>query len=177
MEERLIFAGFGGQGVMLMGKLLAYGGMIDGKNVSWLPSYGPEMRGGTANCHVIISDDPIGSPIVTDATIVVAMNKPSLERFEKDLVSNGRLFINSSLIDIDPKRNDIKAFAIDTIEAANKLGNSKVANMVMFGAINKICNLIKENTVDLALQEVLGKEKENLIEINKIAIEKGREMF
>jgi Pyruvate ferredoxin/flavodoxin oxidoreductase. len=110
MIEQVIMAGFGGQGVMSMGQLLAYSGMLEGKNVSWLPSYGPEMRGGTANCNVIVSDDEIGSPIVTEATAVIAMNLPSLDKFEHSVMPGGTLIINSSLIERKCSRTDIDVF-------------------------------------------------------------------
>src|SRR5690554_7242810 len=104
--QQVIIAGFGGQGVMSMGQLLTYAGMLEGKNVSWLPSYGPEMRGGTANCNVIISDDEVGSPIVTKASAVIALNRPSLDKFEDAVVPGGLLFINSTLIDRKAERDD-----------------------------------------------------------------------
>ena len=107
MTERIICAGFGGQGVLLMGQLLAYAGMREDKDVSWIPSYGPEMRGGTTNCSVIVSDEQIGSPVVVEADTVIVMNRPSLEKFEKSVVPGGKLFINSTLIDIKATRDDI----------------------------------------------------------------------
>lgn len=137
MIEQVIMAGFGGQGVMSMGQLLAYSGMLEGKNVSWLPSYGPEMRGGTANCNVIVSDDEIGSPIVTEATAVIAMNLPSLDKFEHSVMPGGTLIINSSLIERKCSRTDIDVFYIPANEIADELGNNRVANMVMLGAYLK----------------------------------------
>src|SRR5690554_2087593 len=121
MEERLIIAGFGGQGVMSMGQLLTYSGMIENKNVSWLPSYGPEMRGGTANCNVIVSDGLIGSPVVTEATTAIVMNKPSLDKFEEDVVEDGNILINSSLIDKKTNRTDVKAYYVPANDIANEL--------------------------------------------------------
>ena len=112
MNLQMIFAGFGGQGVLLMGQLIAYAGMVMGKEVSWMPSYGPEMRGGSANCSVVVSDEPVGSPRVEDADVVVAMNKPSLAVFEKSVVPGGLLIYNSSLIDVKPTRTDIRVAAI-----------------------------------------------------------------
>ena len=112
MEQQIIVAGFGGQGVLLMGQLLAYAGMLEGQEVSWMPSYGPEMRGGSANCAVVISDRPVGSPKVEDATAVIAMNRPSMEQFEKNVVPGGGLLYNSSLIEVKPTRDDIRVVAV-----------------------------------------------------------------
>jgi len=112
MNKEMIFAGFGGQGVMLMGQILAYAGMLEGQQVSWFPAYGPEMRGGTANCSVFIGDEPVGTPIVTDPSVVVAMNLPSLDKFESALPAGGTLLINSSLIDRKPHRTDVKTYFI-----------------------------------------------------------------
>jgi 2-oxoglutarate ferredoxin oxidoreductase subunit gamma len=142
MIEQVIMAGFGGQGVMSMGQLLAYSGMLEGKNVSWLPSYGPEMRGGTANCNVIVSDDEIGSPIVTEATAVIAMNLPSLDKFEHSVMPGGTLIINSSLIERKCSRTDIDVFYIPANEIADELGNNRVANMVMLGAYLKKTGIV-----------------------------------
>ena len=133
--SRVICAGFGGQGVMSMGQLMTYAGMLENKEVSWLPSYGPEMRGGTANCAVTISDQPVGSPIITDdATAAVIMNSPSLTKFEGDVVPGGVILINSSLVHEKCSRDDIEAYYIDANELSNELGGPKFANMVMLGA-------------------------------------------
>ena len=134
MTHEIIMAGFGGQGVMAMGKILVEAAMEEGKNVSWLPSYGPEMRGGTANCSVIVSDEPIGAPIVTEATAAIVMNRPSLDKFENDVIPGGALFINSSLIDKKASRDDIKVYYVPANDIANELGTDKVANIVMLGA-------------------------------------------
>jgi 2-oxoglutarate ferredoxin oxidoreductase subunit gamma len=138
MAHEIIMAGFGGQGVMAMGKILVEAAMEEGKNVSWLPSYGPEMRGGTANCSVIVSDEPIGAPIVTEATAAIVMNRPSLDKFENDVIPGGALLINSSLIDKKATRNDIKVYYIPANDIANELGTDKVANIVMLGAYLKV---------------------------------------
>lgn len=176
LNERIIMAGFGGQGVMSMGQLLSYAGMIEGKHVSWLPSYGPEMRGGTANCNVIVSDKPIGSPIVTEATAVIAMNRPSLDKFEHYLVKDGILLINSSLIDRKAQRTDIKAFEIPANEIAYELGSGKVANMVMLGAYIELTKAVKVETVVEALKKVFGPSKKDLIPVNEAALAKGAEL-
>ena len=171
-----IFAGFGGQGVMLMGQLLAYSGMYEGKNTTYVPSYGPEMRGGTANCSVVVSDELIGSPVISVPNIVVAMNRPSMENFEGMIQSGGTLFYNSSLIDVKPKRTDIKVVAIPANEIATELGSSRVANMVVLGAILKSTTVVHIDTVMKVLQEkVLTGKKKDLVAVNRKAIEKGME--
>ncbi|NBI07757.1 2-oxoacid:acceptor oxidoreductase family protein [Senegalia massiliensis] len=177
MQERVIMAGFGGQGVMSIGQLLTYAGMIENKNVSWLPSYGPEMRGGTANCNVMVSDTNIGSPIVTEATAAIVMNRPSLDKFEKDIVKDGNLLINSSLIDREVERDDLKAYYIPANEIANELGNSRVANMVMLGAYLELTNAVKIESILEAFKKVFGESKSHLIPINKEALEKGAEII
>lgn len=174
MAEQIIIAGFGGQGVMSMGQLLTYAGMLEGKNVSWLPSYGPEMRGGTANCCVIISDEMVGSPIVTSATAVIALNRPSLDKFEDAVEPGGLLFINSSLIDRKAVRDDIQVFYIPANDIANELGNSKIANTVMLGAyLAKVENSVSVNGVLEALKKVLGPSKLGLIPVNEEALKQG----
>jgi len=175
MEERIIIAGFGGQGVMSMGQLLTYSGMIENKNVSWLPSYGPEMRGGTANCNVIVSDGLIGSPIVTEATTAIIMNKPSLDKFEEDVVSEGKLLINSSLIDRKTSREDVDAYYIPCNDIALELGNLKIANMVMLGAYLELTKTVEVSSIIEAFKKVFGESKAHLIPINQKALEKGAE--
>jgi 2-oxoglutarate ferredoxin oxidoreductase subunit gamma len=175
-EEKIIMAGFGGQGVMSMGQLLTYAGMIEEKNVSWLPSYGPEMRGGTANCAVIVSDKQVGSPIITnDATAAIVMNRPSLDKFEDDIRKDGKLLINSSLIEKKATREDLTVFYIKANDIANDLGNAKVANMVMLGAYLEITKVVKVESVIEALKKVFGPAKEHLVPLNKDALEKGAE--
>jgi 2-oxoglutarate ferredoxin oxidoreductase subunit gamma len=175
IKQEIICAGFGGQGIMAMGQLLTYAGMIEGKNVSWLPSYGPEMRGGTANCNVIISDTPVGSPIVTEATGAIVMNLPSLIKFEKDVIKDGLLLINSSLINKQSKREDINTYYIPANEIADKLGNGKAANMVMLGAFLEITNIVQIDSILAAFKKVFGPSKEHLIPMNKEALQKGAE--
>lgn len=171
-----IFAGFGGQGIMLMGQLLAYAGMYENKKVTYFPSYGPEMRGGTANCSVVVSDDPVASPVISEPDIVVAMNRPSLERFEKTVKPGGILLYNSSLIDIRPKRSDIKVIPVQANDIAVELGNSKVANMVMLGTIIKNTNVVSFDTIISLLQKTFSGKKQGLIAVNKAAIERGMEI-
>lgn len=175
MEERLAIAGFGGQGVMAMGQLLTYAGMIEEKHVSWLPSYGPEMRGGTANCSVVISTEAVGSPVVVSASTAIVMNKPSLDKFEPIVVKGGKLFINSSLIDRKSSRDDISVYYVPANEIAEKLGNMRVANMVMLGAYIEATKIVKMESVLEAFTKVFGEKKAKLIPINKEALEKGAE--
>jgi 2-oxoglutarate ferredoxin oxidoreductase subunit gamma len=174
MTHEIIIAGFGGQGVMVMGQLLTYAGMIEGKNVSWIPSYGPEMRGGTANCSVIISDEPIGAPIVSESTAVVAMNLPSLEKFEPTLKPEGILLINSSLIEQDAQRSDVKVYKLAVNDIANELGNTKVANMVALGAIVATTKAVSAASVLQAFEKMFAKKPE-LLEINRLALSAGAE--
>lgn len=173
MDARLVIAGFGGQGVMAMGKLLTYAGMIENKEVAWLPSYGPEMRGGTANCNVVISEEPVASPVVTEATAVLIMNKPSLDKFEGDIIPGGQLFINSSLIDQKAKRTDIEAYYVAANDIANEIGNARVANMVMLGAYLEKSKAVKNESVLTAFLKVFGENKTKLIPINEKALLAG----
>ncbi|MCF6464638.1 2-oxoacid:acceptor oxidoreductase family protein [Clostridium sp. Cult2] len=176
MEERIIIAGFGGQGVMAIGQLLTYAGMIEGKYVSWLPSYGPEMRGGTANCGVIVSSEPVGSPVVVNSTTAIVMNKPSLDKFEPTVDKGGKLFINSSLIEQKSKREDIEVFYIPANEIADELGNMRVANMVMLGAYLEATKTVDIESILKGFTKVFGENRAHLIPINKEALEKGAEV-
>ena len=176
MMHQIVIAGFGGQGIMTMGQLLAYAGMLEGKEVSWLPSYGPEMRGGTANCHVIISDEgAVGSPIVTDATAVIVMNRPSLAKFEPFTVPQGLLLINSSLITDKPRREDIEVLYVPANEIAEELKDTRVANMVMLGAYLKRANAVSVPSIEGALRKAFGERKADLIPVNMEALSRGGE--
>ncbi len=173
MVERNIFAGFGGQGVLLMGQLLAAAGMKEGKNTSWIPSYGPEMRGGTANCSVMLSEEEIDSPLVTRPTSLIVMNRPSLEKFEDSVVPGGSIFVNSSMIDIKVKRTDVNAYYVPCTEIATELGNPKVSNMIMLGAYIGKSHCVDIETVLEALLEKLGERKAKLIPLNREALKRG----
>lgn len=177
--DTIIFSGFGGQGVMSIGKLVAYAGMLEGKEVSWLPSYGPEMRGGTANCSVIVSNHKIGSPIITNnANVVVAMNLPSLKKFEYSLVPNGLLLVNSSLVNEKTKRTDIKAFYVPANELAlDKCQNIKVANMIMLGAYLELKKSVKGESLIKAFLKVFGENKKHILPLNEKALEIGSEFI
>jgi 2-oxoglutarate ferredoxin oxidoreductase subunit gamma len=174
MTNKIICAGFGGQGLMSLGMLLTYAGMLENKEVSWCPSYGAEMRGGTANCSVVISDVQVGSPVISnDATVVVAMNLPSLLKFEDSLLPGAKIFINSSLIERKTSRTDIDAYYIPANDIAGELGNLKIANMVMLGALLKVLPIVKTESILLAFPKVFGENKAKFVPMNKEAIEKG----
>lgn len=177
LNEKIICAGFGGQGVMAMGQMLTYAGMIEDKQVSWLPSYGPEMRGGTANCNVIVSEKLIGSPIIVDdATCAIVMNLPSLDKFEADLATGGKLLINSSLIEKKATRDDVVPYYIPANEIAIELGNARVANMVMLGAYIELTKAVEVESLHKALMKVFGEKKAHLMDVNKEALRRGAEL-
>ena len=168
--HKLIIAGFGGQGVMLIGQMIAYAGMLEGKEVTWMPSYGPEMRGGTANCTVIVSDKKINSPIISEATSVVAMNLPSMVRFEDTVVPGGKLFVNRSLIKEKPGRDDIDVYYIDANEIAAGLQNDKAANMVILGAIARVTGIVELESIEKVMEKLFICNKSKLIPLNKQAL-------
>ena len=169
-HQEVIFAGFGGQGILSMGKFLAYAGLEENLNVSWFPSYGPEMRGGTSNCSVILSSEDIGSPVVTEATTVVVMNRPSLDKFENTVVPGGVLIIDSNLVDRESKRSDIDIIRIPAQADAIEVGDKRIANMVLLGALIQKTKVISMEAVLKSLKE---HGKEQFFEINKKALEKG----
>ena len=174
MKEQCIFAGFGGQGMLLIGKFLAEAGMETGKHVSWLPSYGPEMRGGTANCSVVVSDKPVASPLIAQADTILAMNKPSLLKFEGDVKPGGLLLINSSIIDIKTSRTDVDAVYVPCNEIAEQVGNLKGPNVVFLGAyIAKKPDVISKEAVINAMRVELGEKKAKFLDGNIKALEAG----
>ena len=173
MTYEIICAGFGGQGVMLIGQLIAYAGMIEGKNVSWVPSYGPEMRGGTANCSVVVSDEPVGSPVISEPNGVIVMNQPSLEKFLPAVKSGGVLVYNSSLITMKETRDDLQIIAAPANDLATELGNSKVANLVALGAFLQKTNVVTADGIGKALEKVLPPHRHKLIPLNLEALKKG----
>lgn len=172
MRQEIIIAGFGGQGVLLMGQILTLAGMLEDKHVSWIPSYGPEMRGGTANCSVIISDEPIGSPVVYEATAVVVMNLQSLNKFEAAVQPKGVLIINSSLIEKAAKRDDIEVYRVPVNDIAAELGNAKMANMVGLGALIAATGAIQSESLYKAFAKKFA-AKPGLLTANKEAIQRG----
>ena len=174
MLNEMIFAGFGGQGVLSMGKLLAYAAMKEGREVSWMPSYGPEMRGGTANCMVNISDNPISSPIVTMYDVVIALNQPSLNKFEPRVKKGGILIWESSTIKEGPTRDDIRVYAIPAVDKANnELKNVQVMNMLILGSLVKLNEIVKKESLLVALKETLPERHHKLIPLNEKAIALG----
>ena len=173
MTNEIIIAGFGGQGVMAIGKSLAEAGMKEGKEVSWLPSYGPEMRGGTANCSVAISEDPIVSPIILEPTELIAMNLPSLVKFEPTVVPGGTIFVNSSIITEKVTRTDVKAVYVPCLDIAQELGNLKVANMVMLGAYIQAMGNLGFDTIKEMLVHMFTGPKAKLVDLNIEALRRG----
>ncbi|MBA7647122.1 Pyruvate synthase subunit PorC [subsurface metagenome] len=176
MLIKTIFAGFGGQGVLLMGRSLAQAAMLEGKNVVYFPSYGPEVRGGTANCTVAISDEEIASPIASSPEFVVVMNQPSLVRFQNHIQSGGVLFVNSSLVDTEILRGDIDIIRVPVNEIAEKLRSPKSANMVMLGTFIKKSNLVSMNTIIESLRNMLDNKKKLLATTEK-ALMAGYELI
>ncbi len=177
MLTEIILSGFGGQGILFAGKNLAYGGMDAGKEISWLPSYGPEMRGGTANCSVCISDEPIGSPLVTEPDILIVMNTPSFDRFESKVKSGGRLYADSSMTERVSERDDIECTYIPASEMAEKHGLKGMANIIMLGKMISDCAAqlpgITIDTVKKAFAGIIPAKKADLIEKNITALELG----
>ena len=173
MKKEIVIAGFGGQGVLLIGQLLAYAGMYEGKNVSWLPSYGPEMRGGTANCSVVVSDEPVASPVINKCDCVIAMNRPSLDKFEQNVLPGGKLFINSSIIDRKAERDDIQVVYCDANGIAESVGNPKGANVAILGALMEKAPVVSNEILGEAIRIELGEKKAKFLEGNMKALEAG----
>lgn len=169
----ILIAGFGGQGVLFAGKCLAYNGLTEGKNVSWLPSYGPEMRGGTANCSVILSDMPVGSPIVSNPDVLIAMNLPSFDKYEDAVVSGGKVFIDESLISRKVKRDDIDAYYIPATKLASDMGAPTLANMILLGKMLKETKAVDFDNIEIGLKKVIPARKADMLEINLNALKLG----
>lgn len=172
MLQDVMFAGFGGQGIMLIGQMIAYAGLAEGKQVSWFPSYGPEMRGGTAYCTVIISDQPIGSPVTGNPSACVVMNRPSLEKFAPTVKPGGLLVVNSSLIPITSGREDIDELRVPCNELAMELGSGKAANMVVLGAFIGRTGVVTLESVDALIDKQFAR-KAQFIPLNKQALRAG----
>jgi 2-oxoglutarate ferredoxin oxidoreductase subunit gamma len=168
--QKLFFSGFGGQGVLMIGRNIAYAAMLEGKEVTFLPSYGPEMRGGTANCTVIVSDKPISSPLVFEADVVCVMNLPSLLKFESLVKPDKYLFINTSIISQPATRTDIRIANVKANEIAKDLGNEKAANMVMLGAIVKDTGVVSFESVEHVMEKTFAGKKPAIIEMNRKAL-------
>ncbi|MBQ1262984.1 MAG: 2-oxoacid:acceptor oxidoreductase family protein [Oscillospiraceae bacterium] len=174
-EKRFLFSGFGGQGILFAGKFVAYKGLMDDKQVSWLPSYGPEMRGGTASCGVIVSDDAVGSPIVSNPNILVAMNLPSLDKYEKTVESGGMIFADSSLIERKVERDDVKVFYIPATRLARENGVPTLANMIIVGKIMKELGEFEGDSLNAALKKVISAKHADMLEVNLKAMRLGAE--
>ena len=174
INEKVIIAGFGGQGVMLMGQLLSYAATDKNLNTLWFPSYGPETRGGTANCSVTISEEYVNSPVISTPDSIIIMNKPSLAKFQPKLKENGHLFVNSSLVTNSEYRKDVQLHAIPANDLALEIGNLKVANMIMLGAYLEITKLFTFEDVITVMEHKFVGEKAKLIAINKKALEVGK---
>ena len=170
---QIMIAGFGGQGVLFAGKFLAYKGMVQNKQISWLPSYGPEMRGGTANCSVVISDTPVGSPIITNPDMLIAMNLPSLQKFVDAVVPGGVIILDSTLIDAKVERTDVKVFYIPATQMAKDAGFSTLANMILTGKALKEMDIVSWEGNRETLESFIPAKKENLIDINCQALQTG----
>lgn len=177
MKEEIIIAGFGGQGVLSMGKILAYAGLMENKEVTWMPAYGPEQRGGTANVTVIVSDERISSPIVSKYDIVVVLNQPSLEKFESKVKPGGLLIYEESTIISPPTRTDIKVHSIAAIDAANEMNNSKAFNMIVLGGLLKLKPMVSIDGVLKGLFKTLPERHHHLIPVNEQAITLGGEII
>ena len=175
MNKEILIAGFGGQGILFSGKFLAYEGLIDGKEVSWLPSYGPEMRGGTANCSIIISDSAVGSPIVSNPDILIAMNLPSLDKYENETKAGGQIFVDSSLIDRKVERTDVETYYIPATKMASDEGLTGLANMIIIGHMIAKSGIVPEENIEKAMQKVVPATKQNMFVLNMKAVKLGFE--
>ena len=172
---QILIAGFGGQGVLFAGKLIAYKGLLEDKQISWLPSYGPEMRGGTANCSVIVSDTAVGSPIVSKPDILVAMNLPSLKKYESEVVSGGTIIVDSTLIAEKVMRDDVNIYYVPATKMATDEGFSTLANMILMGKLMQVCDNVGYAKVEDAVKKVVPPRKANLIDVNLKAVKLGYE--
>ena len=174
MTREYLFAGFGGQGLLFSGKVLAYKGLIEDKHVSWLPSYGPEMRGGTANCSVIISDEPVGAPIISNPDVLVAMNLPSLDKYESAVKPGGTILVDSSLIGRKVERDDVRVFYVPATKLAGENGAPTLANMILAGKLLDSFDEYDEENVRTALGKCVSARHADLLELNMKAMEIGK---
>ncbi|MBO6040307.1 MAG: 2-oxoacid:acceptor oxidoreductase family protein [Oscillospiraceae bacterium] len=174
-NHEIIIAGFGGQGLLFAGKVLAYAGLLENRQLSWLPSYGPEMRGGTANCNVILSDTPVGSPIVQHPTALIVMNTPSLDKYESTVAPGGKIFVDSTLISRKVTREDVEVFYIPATQMASDMEAAGLANMILLGAVLRETACIKDETLPVALHHVIPERKADLFDLNMKAIQAGRD--
>ena len=173
MTNQILLSGFGGQGILFTGKFLAYKGLLADKNVSWLPSYGPEMRGGTANCSVVLSDSPVGSPIITNPDVLIAMNLPSLQKFVDSVVPGGQIYVDSTLISAKVERTDVEVFYVPATQMAKDAGFATLANMILVGKLLKECDAVPYAGNKETLESFIPAKKANLIEVNLQALQTG----
>ena len=171
--QEIILAGFGGQGILSMGKFIAMSGLEENKNVSWLPSYGPEMRGGTANCNVIVAEEEVGSPIINKATAIIVMNQPSLEKFEDYLLPGGVAILDSSLVPVMPKRTDVSVYAIPATEMAYEMGNATFAGVILLGKLIEVTGVVSKESFEKALYKILPPKRHGMIPDEMKALEAG----
>jgi 2-oxoglutarate ferredoxin oxidoreductase subunit gamma len=176
MQQSVVFSGFGGQGALFAGQVLTYAALDSGSNVTWIPSYGPEMRGGVARCTVIISDDEIGSPIVRNPDLAVVFNNPSMEKFQHELKSGGVLVVNSSMVNVPIERDDIIVVQVPGNEIAAEMGDVRMTNMVLLGALLAVAPLVKLDEAGQALRDHLPERKKHLIEPNIQVLQRGYEV-
>ena len=172
---QILIAGFGGQGILFAGKFLAYKGLLEDLQVSWLPSYGPEMRGGTANCSVILSDDPVGSPIITRPDVLIVMNLPSLQKYVDAVVPGGQIYVDSTLIDEKVLRTDVTAYYIPATQMAKDAGVGTLANMIMMGHVLKNNPELSFEGTEVTVQKMVSAKKPELVGLNMKALEAGRD--
>ena len=172
---QILIAGFGGQGILFAGKFLAYKGLVEELQVSWLPSYGPEMRGGTANCNVILSDTPVGSPIVTTPDVLIAMNLPSLQKYVDTVAPGGQVYLDSSLIDVKVERTDVDVFYIPATQMARDNGIATLANMIIIGSLLENHSELSFDGVQAVVEKLVPPKKAALVELNMKALQLGRE--
>ncbi len=168
-----LFAGFGGQGILFSGKFLAYKGLMAGKNVSWLPSYGPEMRGGTASCSVVLSETPIGSPIVSNPDVLIAMNLPSLDRYENSVAPGGTIFVDSSLIERKVQRQDVTVYYVPATQMASDNNMPTLANMILMGKVLAVLGENDPQQIENALKKVISAKHSDMLGVNLTALEMG----
>ncbi len=169
----VLLAGFGGQGILFAGKVMAYSGLVDGAEISWLPSYGPEMRGGTCNCSVVLSNDAIGSPLVVNPDVLIAMNKPSLLKFMDNVVSGGTIIVDSSTVDVKVERTDVTVYYVPATRLADEGGLKGLANMILVGKLFKETCFVSQDSLDKGLLKCIPPKKEAMIESNKKALAIG----
>lgn len=173
MKKEIIISGFGGQGVLSMGKILAYSGLMEGKEVTWMPAYGPEQRGGTANVTVIVSDDKVSSPILSAYDVAIILNQPSLEKFEPKLKPGGILIYDGYGIINPPTRSDITVYRVNAMDKAAEMKNAKVFNMIVLGGFLKVCPILSSDGIEKALRKTLPERHHSLIPLNMQALEEG----